>query len=256
MRVEFVFFDHSPYLYTLRYSFIENPFIDLSIKALGGLDLMEIPLLKEWIENSLRSLVFNTLVLPQQVSIPYHRLFSVPEDASLIDEETRSRREEIQTHNLNVEKSKQEGDYVGLLYIRVIEARKLKTYIGGLKTFSFLKKKNNSLQKKTIDPYIIVSTDAEIFTTNPYVGKQKKTPSWGDLFEFLVKKKSKMELQINVMARDKNRGDSYIGSFTLDFSGFTQESKDFWLPLEGKDKKNAGEIRIGVRFVISGSSDE
>jgi Ca2+-dependent lipid-binding protein len=71
MRVEMTFCPKSPFLHTLTYAFIHPPIIQLSIKPLKAIDIMEIPFLKESIEESLRYMVSTTLVLPEQIVIPY-----------------------------------------------------------------------------------------------------------------------------------------------------------------------------------------
>lgn len=106
MRMEFLFFNEYPYLYLLRYSFIESPKLVCSVKAYNAVDLMDLPVIKEWIESSLKSLLFNTLVLPQHVSLPYTRLFGISETTS-----THERQEDISKHTTEIEQSLSSGGW-------------------------------------------------------------------------------------------------------------------------------------------------
>lgn len=71
----------------MSYAFTELPTMSLSIKAMKVMDIMDIPLLQKWmlgffflfqVEDSLKYIVSITMVLPEEVTVPYYVLFDVP----------------------------------------------------------------------------------------------------------------------------------------------------------------------------------
>lgn len=54
----------------LSYAFVSPPAIEVAIKPIYAIDLMDIPFINEWIVESLRGAVKNTMVLPRMIDIP------------------------------------------------------------------------------------------------------------------------------------------------------------------------------------------
>jgi hypothetical protein len=108
---------------------------------------MDIPLLKDSIEESLKYLISTTLVLPEQMVIPYYAWYAKDPAMHRADEDTRQ--EDLERHQTEVEKSISEGgirittsfgsnfgEFAGLLHVRILEARKvLVDKIGGRELF-------------------------------------------------------------------------------------------------------------------------
>lgn len=241
MRCGFTFFPKPPFLHTLTAGFIEPPELHLSVRPLHTLDIIEIPFLDNWIQTAIKELLASTLVLPEKIELSYQNLFGtkLQEEKTItsVDFTTSEvRQENTHIHNQEIEKSRRDGEYLGLLHVKVIEGRKLlQEFIGVHAT-----------------PYCILSTGPhEVFTTRNV--KRSKAPQWNEFFELLVKKKCE-GLEVTVMARDTvNARDDFLGMATLQFSEFGPEPKDFWVALERPNKKgdqmHAGDIHMQVRYV-------
>jgi len=236
MRFDMTFFRKYPYLHMLSYAFLELPTIDLAVRPFQAFDLLNIPFAKAWILDSLKTLVRSTMVLPEIISVPYHHMFNVS-DAFCATDVNSVKQDDINKHTSEIEKSLKDGDFGGLLHVRLLEARKLLTEHMGARSV----------------PYCILSTGAhEVFTTK--TAKRCRHPIWNEFFELLVKKQLDRKMELTVMARDTVNGDDFLGMSRVDFSSFGTEMKDLWIPLERVNKKNrehtaAGEVHLQIRYV-------
>jgi len=190
---------------------------------------MDVPFLKESIVDSLTNLVNSTLVLPEHIEINYEGVYSDP--TPVLDDFFVNN---FEKHKTEVEKSVQSGEYAGLLNVRVFEAKQIK------------------INRASAQPYCIITTGHEIFTTKPVQVKKKNHAVWNQLFEMLIKKEQKKVLEITVMARDE-LGDDLCGMAKIDFSDFGKETNDIWATLELTSKKGAksqsiSKIRVQIKY--------
>jgi len=239
VRVDLTFFPKSPYLHTLSYCFTEAPLLEFSIRPLKLFDLMELPYLNDWIEKSVKNLVMETMVKPEMISISYQELFATEKEHPPVSVNFENvRQEDVTRHHTEVEKSKKDGDYGGLLHVKIVQGKKFQFEFMGVDA----------------TPYIIVSTGPhEVFTTKNV--KRSKTPVWNEFFELLVKKQREKKMEVTVMARDMvNERDVFIGMAELDFGSFNAETRDVWISVQRQNKKgetvDAGDVHLQVRYVL------
>eukprot|EP01114_Cavostelium_apophysatum_P014088 TRINITY_DN3561_c0_g1_i4.p1 TRINITY_DN3561_c0_g1~~TRINITY_DN3561_c0_g1_i4.p1 ORF type:complete len:906 (-),score=199.34 TRINITY_DN3561_c0_g1_i4:21-2738(-) len=245
MRFDMDFFAKSPYLNNLTIAFVDPPHIDLSIKPMKTFDIMDMPILKQWVEESIKLLVRSTMVVPAQISLPYTSIFGTAKYADTVKPtyntslgHTVEKQDDQILHQEALERSKKEGDFDGLLHVRILEGRKF----------------NSDLMKSHSTPYCILSTGShEVFNTNPV--KKAKNPQWNEFFELLVKKSNtEKKLEITVMARNAGVGDNFIGMHKFLF-GDCLETKDLWIPLERRPRKEKeklilpGELHMQIRYI-------
>jgi Ca2+-dependent lipid-binding protein len=113
---------------------------------------------------------------------------------------------------MEVEKSKKDGEFAGLLHIRILEAKKLLV----------------DRISSNANPYCIVTAGPhEVFTTNAV--KRGKITTWNEFFELLVKKQKEKKVEVTVMARDTVNGDDFLGMAIVDFTDFGKETRGILL---------------------------
>jgi len=190
----------------------------------------------------MKNLVSTSMVLPEQISLPYHQMFGKSDNDTSpvllqvedVKQENRARHEE------EIEKSVKDGEFAGLLHVRILEGKKLQLDNMGAHS----------------SPYCILSTGPhEVFTTKAV--KRSKNPVWNEFFELLVKKQREKKLEVTVMARDTVNGDDFLGILALPFDENTRDTKDVWVAIErhsrAKGTQFAGEIHLQVRYVTAPS---
>lgn len=182
----------SPYIHTLYYGFTQMPEISVSIKPLKLIDLMDLPLIQRWMTESLRYITSITMVLPEQVTVPYYDMYNT-EGSESPDTESEQLVEAMEMEPSS--SAFQNIECAGILIIRLIQAKKLLL----------------SLQEGNAKPYCILTFGDHVLTSKEV--KRNRNPIWNELFEFPLEKDdltSTKQLEITMMGRSEG-GDKLLG---------------------------------------------
>eukprot|EP01119_Soliformovum_irregulare_P016501 TRINITY_DN4781_c0_g1_i1.p1 TRINITY_DN4781_c0_g1~~TRINITY_DN4781_c0_g1_i1.p1 ORF type:complete len:664 (-),score=154.20 TRINITY_DN4781_c0_g1_i1:7-1998(-) len=223
MRIELSLMPNSPYVHTLSYSFVELPEISLSIKPLKLLDIMDLPLIQQFMLQSIQELVRTSMVLPQQVSVPHWVIFGTePEEIS--------------------EESPFTPDPqgpCGILTVRIVDAKRLlSTFMGNSLPYCTLQFGNQEIKTKAV--------------------KKNRNPVWNELFEVTILENERMrnaerKMEVAVMSYTASDGHEFLGGASIDVSvGSTVQ--DITVPLERQGKSGvtvpAGTVHLQLKYVL------
>jgi Ca2+-dependent lipid-binding protein len=227
LHLDFTFFQKSPFLHTLSYCFSSVPEFDIHVRPLSTVNLMWVPIAKEWIRDMFISAFKRVLVMPVKLSLSYHKLFP-----------SKDVRSDAHRHQLAIERAISDNVYDGSLHIRILEARKLPC--------DFL---------EDINPYVILSFADQVYTTKMSV--KNKNPMFNEFCEFVVFGDKPRILEVIVMSRDEQVGDKLLGQCTVDSVAdlkMGSEVVESWMELvilnkKGQMKPVGGDIRLQLRYV-------
>lgn len=244
MRADITFFEKYPFLHTLSLQFLRQPYVDFSLEYFKIFEFMDVPYLKEWIWKQFDQLVKQSIVFPQKASLQYLNLIDLKSNRQDAGHSsvTNVKQENVEKHAQAIEIAKEKGEYEGLLFVKVVEAKKLREP----------EKSSSSLGHGL---YCIISTTSdELFTTKAV--RKSRAPIWNEFFELLILKNKKKKLELTVMARETGRGDELLGMCSVDnFDEIanTRANTAIWFPLEHMTKKGetcpAGEIHLQMRIL-------
>ncbi|GJQ11472.1 hypothetical protein GpartN1_g3263.t1 [Galdieria partita] len=76
--------DRAPYFSVVHFSFIRKPWIDLKLVPLKTLDMMDIPVLSDWIRRHLTDTVQDWAVYPRKVSFPIESWYQASQQGKVL----------------------------------------------------------------------------------------------------------------------------------------------------------------------------
>ncbi|XP_011270372.1 DUF500 and SH3 domain-containing protein, variant [Capsaspora owczarzaki ATCC 30864] len=79
------FMSKSPLLEHITFSFLSQPEVDLSIRAMHNVDVMDMPFLSQWLEGSIDSAIASTMVLPNKLEFNINEMFNGVDELDVLD---------------------------------------------------------------------------------------------------------------------------------------------------------------------------
>jgi Ca2+-dependent lipid-binding protein len=249
VRVTLSMASEPPLYKTMTVSFKSPPEISLSLQPLKAFDLDKLPMLGNFLRETIVSAVSTTMVYPQRLTIELGepRPEGAAEQAALLDADARAA----------AEIDPDAGAPMTVARQAALAAQRKPEYIGRLRVIvkgaAGLRACDKSILGSSSDPYCKVFCGAE-FKESSVISKTLE-PTWNLAVDFLVERAKKYhQIELQVYDQDKLSKDQPLGHAIVDFSDLVgptdSEQQTLTAKLVGKGSLDSSTITLSMAYIV------
>jgi len=240
LRFILLFENEMPFLCAFQMAFVKKPKFSISIRPVMAVDIMQLPILQEFLNEAFMEAMKTKMVLPNQLLVDL-KMITTGVASTVGSEQEREYEESLRLQEMiekHESKSKSSRKLIKLLHQKELnKLRKQMNFppidltvtpydgfspIVGRILIESLKGKD--LIRGDIlfsDPYAIVHVASQIQKTE--IIKRTLNPSWKTELEFVLYENEPCVMDIQVMDWDRGAAHDFLGVGVIDFSRLTED---------------------------------